>query len=192
MGRGHGRAWQAPHYAPLSDYEVMDHIVKLRESGLSLSAYSTKVGVHRRALADGIKRENPEAYAELVGTQGDPTRTGTKLETSAKQMLERRGYYVMKSHGSHSALDMIAVGKDKPTLMIQAKKDGKLGSAEWNAVFDLAEAHGCWPVLVSRGPDGKGALWYRLSRRREFREQQRGLLDPFDPREPYALALAVA
>ena len=49
-------------------------------------------------------------------------------------------------------------------------------------MFDLAEAHGCWPVLVARPPgEEKGAVWSRLTRRREPRERQAGLLEPFDP-----------
>ena len=54
---------------------------------------------------------------------------------------------------------MLAVRADTPSLMIQAKKDGKLGPGEWNELVELAERGGCWPVLV-RPPEGetKGAL----------------------------------
>lgn len=178
----------------MEPYEVDEHVAALSASGMTLYAYAKQKGVSRRTLAEGIKEHRPDVYPVLVGKggEGQGAAEGRKLEASAKGRLERRGYYVVKSYASKSPIDMLAVGKDKPSLMVQAKRSGSIGSAEWNALYAAAEAHGCWPVLVRR-PEGetKGALWYKLTRPREFREPQKGLLESFDPADPYALALAV-
>jgi len=130
FGNRHGqRGWQSPQVVILSDFEVWDHLPKLRASGLGLAQYALTAGVGRQALAASIKLVSPTDYDDLVaagviGLQADRGKTGTKLETSARQMLERRGYVVMRAPGSHGVIDLLAVRKNTTGLMIQAKKDG--------------------------------------------------------------------
>ena len=191
FGNRHGqRGWQSPQVVILSDFEVWDHLPKLRASGLGLAQYALTAGVGRQALAASIKLVSPTDYDDLVaagviGLQADRGKTGTKLETSARQMLERRGYVVMRAPGSHGVIDLLAVRKNTTGLMIQAKKDGKLGPGEWNELVELAEKGGCWPCLVRR-PEGetKGALWFRLTGPRPKGSRLSEYLEPFDPRHP--------
>jgi Holliday junction resolvase len=180
----------SPQIVLLSDYDVWEHLPKLRASGLGLAQYAKEHGLGRRALAESIKEVAPDEYDKLVidgiiGLQADRGKTGTKLETSAREMLERRGYVVMRAHGSHGAIDLLACRADTPTLFVQAKKDGKLGPTEWNELVALAVKGGAWPVLVRR-PEGetKGALWFRLISERPKGSRLADYLEPFDPRTP--------
>lgn len=198
MGYGRNRTWQGPQWEPLGDYEVNEHLPELIRSGLGLAEYARQKGIHRRALAEGIRRADPQRYEQLVadgviGKQGDKARTGTKLEVSAKGMLERKKggeWLVFNAHGSHGIADLIALRAGFPPLLIQAKKDGKLGPDEWNELVAAAEKAGAWPVLVRR-PDGetKGALWYRLTSQRPKGSRLADYLEEFDPREPAQASL---
>lgn len=195
MGYPRRRNWQAPIREPMADYDVHVHVPELIRSGLGLAEYARANGIDRRTLAEGIKRVDPGRYAELVhegviGENADKGRTGTKLETSAKQMLERRGYVVFKGYGSHGIADLVALRAGTTPLLIQAKKAGKIGPEEWNALVAAAEKAGAWPVLVRR-PEGetKGALWYRLTSQRPKGSRLADYLEEFDPREPAQASL---
>lgn len=182
--RGGHRRWQR-----LSEVDAHEHIAAFEaahQSGETLSAYCKRVGIQRQALAEAVRTYIPERADDLIGAPGDPQKRGTKFENSVKGMLKTRGYYAIRQYASHSPFDLLAVGLGKPPLMVQAKKDGKLFFAEWNALFDLATEYGCWPVLARRplGED-RGALWFRLAGRKEKKGQRNeGLLVPFDPRDP--------
>lgn len=184
-----GSRWRSQQmWEPMTDYEAMEHVPKLSASGLGFGAYAKQHGLSRQALSEAVKRVNPEFHARHVEQfgSGDPQRRGPKFETSAKGVLARRGYLVVKQYASKSAFDMLAVGDGKPVLMVQCKVDGKLVFGEWNALYDLAVAHGCWPVLAVKPPDGaKGALWFKLAGRKETKGlRSEGMLIPFDPRDP--------
>ncbi len=116
----------------LGEYEVAEHVAALLESGLTLYGYCRERGVDRRSLGEGIREHRPDLYARLVGEGGEEkgAPAGRKLEQSAKAMLERRGYYVIRSFLSQSPVDMLAVGRDRPALMVQAKKSGTIGTAD--------------------------------------------------------------
>lgn len=183
--RGGQRRWE-----PLTELVAHEHISAFEEAhakGESLYAYCARVGVQRNALAEAIHRLLPNRVEELIGKPGDPQKKGVKFESSLRSMLKTRGYHALRQYGSKSAYDLLCVGRDKPPLMIQAKKDGKLYFNEWNALFDLATEYGCWPVLAMRPPDGtRGALYFKLLARKERKGQRNdGMLLPFDPRDPH-------
>lgn len=189
-----GSRWQSQQlWEPLGDYEANEAIAEIEPSGLSITAYAKQKNLSRNAVSQAIKERNPDLYARLLERFGRPDapRRGPKFEAASKGVLSRRGYLVVKQYASKSAFDMLAVGDGKPVLMVQCKVDGKLGFGEWNALYDLALAHGCWPVLAVKPPDnGKGALWFRLADRKEKKGMRsEGMLIPFDPRDPTQVSL---
>lgn len=171
--------------------EVLDHARKLEASGLGIAEYCRQAGVQRRRLAEGIEEHDVDAYTRLrasgvIADQVDAPRKGAKLETSAKQMLERKkggGWCVVKQYASKGAFDLLAVGPNRRPLMIQAKKSGVMTREEWNQLYDAAVLFGCLPILVRR-PEGEstGAVWFRLLGRKDApRMRSDPLLAPFDP-----------
>lgn len=188
--RGGQRRW-----ARLGEVDAHEHIAAFEAahlaSGETLSAYSKRTGISRQALAEAIRFYIPERADDLIGAPGDPQKKGTKFEASVRGMLKTRGYYAIRQYASKSPFDLLAVGRDKPPLMVQAKKDGKLFFSDWNALYDLAVMYGCWPVLVRRPPgEDRGAQWFRLAGRKEKKGQRNeGMLVPFDPRDPEQVSL---
>lgn len=189
FGRGGQRRWQ-----PLSEVEAQERIAQFEEAhgtGESLTAFCKRTGVSRQALAEAIRFHVPERVEELIGAPADAAKRGTSFESSLRSMLKTRGYHALRRFGSKGAYDLLAVGRGKPPLMVQAKKDGKLYFDAWNALYDLATEYGCWPVLAMRPPDGsKGALYFRIAGRKAKKGQRgAGLLIPFDPRDPEQASL---
>jgi len=187
-----GSRWRSQRlWKPLTPYEAMEAVADLAASGESFAAYAKRKGYHRSAVAEAVKDENPTLYERLMTEHGGneanaSRRRGASFESSVKGALERRGYLVIKQYASKSAFDMLAIGRDRPNLLVQAKRDGKLPFSEWNALYALAEEHDVWPVLVQRPPgEERGFLWFRLTAAKEKKGlPQAPFLAPFDPREP--------
>lgn len=108
-----------------------------------------------------------------------PPQRGVSFERSVRDQLRRWEWFVLRSPGSKGPIDLISIRKGFPTLWIQAKVGGVISSTEWNAVMDVAEQYGGWPVLAMRTSPRKTGF-FRLDGRREFAEKTR-LWAPFDP-----------
>lgn len=174
---------------PLSEYDAMAAVADLAERPQSFQSYAKAKGFNRRAVGDAVRERAPELHERLVaefgGTARDNKSSGTSFESAVRGMLKRRGYYVLRTYASKTAVDMLAVGIEKPNLMVQCKKDGKLYFSEWNLLYETATVHGCWPVLVRRGAEGKGFECYRLLAAKAQKGQRNdGMLLPFDPKFP--------
>ena len=64
-------------------------------------------------------------------------RKGYNLEQRARKELEGRGYYVVRSAGSHGAVDLVALAGDH-ILLIQVGTHGSKNAADdSDAVIDL-------------------------------------------------------
>ena len=76
---------------------------------------------------------------------------GYRLELEAKKILEDMGYYVIRSAGSHSAVDLVAV---EPLLvvLIQVGTKGGKGKAD----IDRLKAVPC-PAAVSK------EMWLKIA-----------------------------
>lgn len=79
---------------------------------------------------------------------------GTRFEHAVKRDLEERGYFVMRSPASKSAIDLLAVCKDE-VVFCQCKTNGRLDPAPWNELYDLALVHGGTPILASKPVRGQ-------------------------------------
>jgi Holliday junction resolvase len=184
--------WQSQKlWEPLDGYEAMAVVADLSATPEGISAYAKRTGRNRNAVAEAVKADAPELYERIMSEfGGDEVNAGRKrgasFESAVKGALARRGYYVLKTYASKSAVDLLAVGVGKPNLMVQCKRDGKLLFGEWNKLWEQAQEFGCWPVLVRR-PEGenRGFEWYKLISAKEKKGLRNDeFLLPFDPREP--------
>lgn len=81
---------------------------------------------------------------------------GTRFEHRVRDHLTANGYQVVRSAGSKTKIDLIAL-KPGQILLIQCKRNGQLPAAEWNALVTLAASlPGLVPVLAYAGPLGRG------------------------------------
>jgi len=77
-----------------------------------------------------------------------------------KAFLERDGFYVIRSAGSHGVADLVAVRVGE-VLFIQCKANGRLSADERMRLTDAAQRAGAIPVLASK--DGRRLVMHRLS-----------------------------
>ena len=105
---------------------------------------------------------------------------GAAFERKVAQDLERYGYVTVRSAGSHSPADVIAL-RHGAILCAQCKIDGYIPPDEWNELFEFsATAHGT-PLLAMPNKQGRktGIIYRRLTSRKDGRGRQ-----PLAPWEP--------
>lgn len=133
-------------------------------------------------------RPSGKPQGSAVGGGKSPYRLGRDFERSIRGRLERKGYFVMRAHGSKGKIDLLAVKRltvevafdvydvrhvaATMALGIQCKRRGDIGSAEWNDVVDLCEPFGIVPIVATKTGE-RTVAFYRLDARRERGRQGR-------------------
>lgn len=85
---------------------------------------------------------------------------GADLERRVKALLEGAGYFVVRSAGSHSVADLLALPRNSgpvfpplsEALVVQCKRGGVLGPAEWNDLVRTAFSVSAVPVMARYSP----------------------------------------
>lgn len=98
---------------------------------------------------------------------------GTKFERKVRTDLRDNGYEVIRSAGSKTKVDLVAM-KPGELLLVQCKRDGTLPPDEWDRLYDLARWISGYPILASNGERGRGVRYDRLldHKRRGVRIEQ--------------------
>lgn len=105
---------------------------------------------------------------------------GANFERTVMRDLEGRGYAVLRSAGSHSPADVVALRKSLlstvygygEVVAVQCKRNGRLDPDEWNEFWEWCARAGATPVLASKGPRGCGIIYNRLTSRKDGRGRQ--------------------
>jgi hypothetical protein len=122
-------------------------------------------------------------------------RRGRDFERAVMAYLRAAGWLVIRAAGSHGPADLIAVepvledeGRRLPALgnelaLIQCKLGGpgRLGPAEWNALYLIAMEYGAVPVVAYRPARGRLALARMIGLK-----SVTGVRDPAAPCEEWA------
>jgi len=74
---------------------------------------------------------------------------GADFERRVQRYFEKLGYLVIRSAGSHTLVDLVALRAGEVKL-IQCKLDGVLSVAERQQLGELARETGCQVYLISR------------------------------------------
>lgn len=85
---------------------------------------------------------------------------GASFERRVKALLEGEGFAVVRSAGSHSPADLVAMRKGE-LVIIQCKRDGRLAPSEWNGFVEFCVKAGGVPILAS--VDGRKVLLERIT-----------------------------
>lgn len=85
---------------------------------------------------------------------------GASFERRVKALLEGEGFAVVRSAGSHSPADLVAM-RNGELVIVQCKRDGKLGPSEWNEFVAFCAKAGGVPILAS--VDGRNVLLERIT-----------------------------
>lgn len=76
-------------------------------------------------------------------------RKGASFENQVKDILNNDGWFAIRSAGSHSIIDVLALKVDEKWL-IQCRTSGKLSGDERAELIALAEKHKATPILAYR------------------------------------------
>lgn len=98
-------------------------------------------------------------------------RRGADFERRVASDLEGYGYVTVRSAGSHSPADIVAM-RDGETVCVQCKRDGRLDPGEWNDFFDWCGIAGAVPVMAGMGTRVTGIIYRRLTSRKDGRGRQ--------------------
>lgn len=109
--------------------------------------------------------QTPEASATTTGASGpNQYRRGADLEREIRDDLQREGYFVIKSGGSKTPVDLAAF-KPGQTLFLQVKRNGRLDTRDWNELHDLARELHVTPVMATKPKRGQLAYWVMTGQR---------------------------
>jgi Holliday junction resolvase len=155
-----------------------------RKSRYGLGQFCKRLGYDVDQVHAAMRKHHGEAWDTLVASKGmkaeNRYKAGRAFEYRVRDVLRPLGFFVQRSPGSKGAIDLLAV-RDGLALMIQCKRGGACSPKEWNALFDLATAHGCTPILAS-AELGKGATFWLMTARKTGERGHR------QPMEPYVVA----
>lgn len=96
---------------------------------------------------------------------------GAAFERKVAKDLEGYGYVTVRSAGSHSPADLVAM-RHGELVCVQCKSDGRLDPEEWNDFWEFCELAGALPVMAKVGPQGKGVVYNVLTSRKDGRGRQ--------------------
>jgi hypothetical protein len=85
---------------------------------------------------------------------------GAAFERRVMVDLEELGYYVVRSAGSHSVIDVVALAY-QVTLGVQVKLDGRCDPDEWNDLWALASTDKVDHALIASTGPKRGQIVYR-------------------------------
>ena len=86
---------------------------------------------------------------------------GANFERRVKAKLEKENWFVLRSAGSHSVVDLFCF-RDGEVRLVQCKVDGYLSPNERKQILELADENGFCAYLVKR--EGKEIIFKELSR----------------------------
>ena len=86
---------------------------------------------------------------------------GANFERACKKKLEKENWYVLRSAGSHSIVDLVCF-RGGEVRLVQCKIDGYISPIEREQLLELADENGFCAYLVKR--EGKEIIFKELSR----------------------------
>ena len=93
---------------------------------------------------------------------------GAAFERKVARDLESHGYVTVRSAGSHSPVDVVAM-KYGTIAAVQCKLDGYIPPDEWNELWEFAVSAGATPVMAEPYKEGRktGIIYRRLTSRKD-------------------------
>lgn len=155
---------------------------KFKRSSANLRQFCEKKGWDDLGFSKCMKRHFADEWEHVIeAKQSSQTlyKIGRQFEYRVRDQLQGAGYFAMRSPGSRTPIDLIAV-RPGVVLFIQCKRGGTLPPGEWNALYDIAVSCGAAPILASM-PGQRGAQYERLIDRKIGTSSQRQPKAPYDP-----------
>lgn len=145
----------------MTDEDAREHFDAFKASPLGLGQYCTKNGYGTDGFTAAIRTRWPDEWEHVIESKHPVStkyRLGRQVEYRFRDMLKKAGYVVMRSPGSKSPIDLIAVCPGQ-VLFIQCKRSGSLPPKEWIALYELATSAGALPVMAENPFPREHRFW---------------------------------
>lgn len=154
---------------------------KFKRCRLGLAQFSKRYGMHPDLIRRHVAPRWPDEW-ELVIESKAPQQThyriGRQFEYRVRDLFREAGYFVLRSPGSKSPVDLVAM-KTGALCLVQCKRGGTIVCREWNKLFRLADSVGATAILAEM-PTGYGTLLWRMTGIKDGTKKAQ-------PRVPYPL-----
>lgn len=87
---------------------------------------------------------------------------GTTFERRVREKLTGVGWTVIRSAGSKTKVDLVALAPDW-CMLVQCKHDGDLPKTEWDELFRLASLVGGFSAVLAKTVDRGRLIFFELS-----------------------------
>ena len=98
---------------------------------------------------------------------------GAAFENQVKHDLERKGYQAFRVAGSHSPVDVLAIGHGL-IVYVQCKTNGVLRVEEWNSFIDFCSTVRALPILAERE---KGIRYHLITGKKDGTKKKQPMED---------------
>ena len=103
-----------------------------------------------------IVARGPVAHDAMSGTN---YQSGVRLERRAFALLGERGWFVVRSAGSHGVADLVALSPaDGHAVLVQCKT-ARLNHDEWQRLRTVATTYRAVPVIATWSETRRRVLW---------------------------------
>lgn len=112
-----------------------------------------KFGMCGNTIRKLAERYLPDRWAEIAENKAvefvKMYPAGKRFEYRARDVLRKRGYWVLRSPGSRGPVDLVAIKKGE-VLLVQCKLNGQISNRDKDILSELAESIGAKAVLALR------------------------------------------
>lgn len=145
-----------------------------KSSRLQMAQWCKRHGYAAEGFSTTIRQFWPDEWEAVIEAKVPLQsfyRIGRAVEYRVRDQLREHGYFVLRSPGSRSPMDLIAI-RVGVVLMIQCKRGGVLGPKSWNELFDLAESTGAFPILAEYPHPRRTDYWQLIARKDGSKRRQ--------------------
>lgn len=161
-------------WASMSDDLARTMFDDFKASPLGLGQYCEKNGYDVDGFRRVLRDRWPDEWEPVIESKqpiSTKYRLGRRVEYWFRDKLKADGYFVMRSPGSKSPVDLVAI-KPGQVLFVQCKRGGSLPPKEWNAVYDLAVSSGAVPVMAENPFPREHRMWRLIDRKDGSKRRQ--------------------
>jgi Holliday junction resolvase len=182
-GRRYGAVWKY-----MEEPVAAGIFAAFKASSLGLGKFCKKHGYDDLGFARAMKRFFADEWEHVIEAKVPKQsmyRVGRAFEYRTRDYLKSIGYIVMRSPGSRSPVDLVAI-KRGGVLLVQCKRGGALPVGEWNALYRMATSSGSVPVMA-RMPEAstRGIEFFLMTGEKSGLRKAQPMV-PFDPAvQPY-------
>jgi Holliday junction resolvase len=152
-----------------------------KRSSLGMCAYCRSRGYDDVGFSRTMRAhfaDEWEHVLELKVPRESAYRRGRAFEYAVRKRLQKSGYFVVRSSGSRSPVDLVAFALGA-ILFVQCKRNGALGVREWNELYELSESVEASPIIAER--TGARGIRYWLMEDRKDGSRRRQPMREVDP-----------